>query len=121
MTPDASPANRDGDPLYNSRVINNYVEYVRKFHPEVDIDAILSYSGIAAYELEDQGCWFSQQQIDRFREVLDQEIADPNLSREVGRYAASSRASGAVRQYAMGQNTGLVQGNCLSCQIKGMG
>ena len=35
-------------------------------------------------------------------EVLAQKITDPNLSRDVGRYAASSKASGAVRQYALG-------------------
>jgi len=91
-----------GEPLYNSRAVTNYVEYVQKFYPEVAIDPILSSAGIAAYQLKDQGYWFSQSQVDRFREILDQKIANPNLSREVGRYAAYSKASGAVRQYALG-------------------
>jgi PAS domain S-box-containing protein len=95
-------ADNDSAPVYNSRTINNYVEYAQKFYTEVDIAAILSRAGIAAYQLEDQGYWFSQRQVDRFREVLAQKITDPNLSREVGRYSASSKASGAVRQYALG-------------------
>ena len=94
--------NQNGDPLYNSRLIKNYVEYTKEHYPDIDIDSLLGYAGIAGYELEDQGYWFSQRQVDRFRAVLDQKIADPNLSREVGRYAASSKASGAVRQYVLG-------------------
>ena len=102
MAPNGSPGIKDGEPLYNSRLVKNYLEYVEKFYPEADIDGILNQSGISAYEIEDQGCWFSQQQVDRFREVLATKIAAPNLSREVGRYAAFSQASGAVRQYALG-------------------
>jgi len=90
------------DPLYNSRLIKNYVEYTEKYYPDVDIDSLLSYAGIAGYELEDQGHWFSQNQVDRFHQILAQKTGDPNISREVGRYAASSKASGVVRQYVLG-------------------
>ena len=90
------------DPLYNSRLIKNYVEFTEKYYPDVDIDSLLSYAGIAGYELEDQGHWFSQNQVDRFHQILAQKTGDPNISREVGRYAASSKASGAVRQYVLG-------------------
>ena len=93
---------RDNDPLYNSRIIKNYVEYCKKFCPELDIDSILVYAGIATYELEDQGHWFSQWQVDRFHERLSRETNNPNLSREVGRYMASSEASGPLRQYLQG-------------------
>jgi len=98
---DDSPKKTD-EPLYNSRILKNYVEYVEKYHPDVDIDTILNYSGITNYELEDQGHWFTQQQTDRFHEILLQKIGDPNISREVGRYAASSKAAGIVKQYALG-------------------
>ncbi len=47
-------------PLYNSRLIKNYVEYIKKFHPDLDLQDILHYSWIRTYELEDQGHWFSQ-------------------------------------------------------------
>ena len=90
------------EPLYNSRLIKNYVVYVRKFYPDVKIDSILSYAYITKYELEDQGHWFSQWQVDRFHEMLAKETKNSNLSREVGRYMASSEASGPLRQYIMG-------------------
>jgi len=94
--------NKIDRPLYNSRLTKNYVEYIKKFHPQVDIHPLLRYSGITTYELEDQGHWFTQQQVDRFHEILSQKTGDTNISREVGRYAASSRASGAVKHYALG-------------------
>jgi class 3 adenylate cyclase len=90
------------DPLYNSRLIKNYVEYIKKFHPEVDVDDILRYSWIKNYELEDQGHWFSQWQVDRFHARLMQKTGDAKLPRKVGRFAATSQASGAVKNYTMG-------------------
>jgi class 3 adenylate cyclase len=89
-------------PLYNSRLIKNYVEYVKEFHPDVDIHSILSYAWVKTYELEDQGHWFSQWQVDRFQELLRKKTGDPNISRKVGRYGAASRASNVVKQYALG-------------------
>jgi class 3 adenylate cyclase len=90
------------DPLYNSRLIKNYVEYIKKFHPAVDLDDILRYAWIRNYELEDQGHWFSQWQIDRFHERLAQKTGDSKISYKVGRYAASSEASGMLKNYVMG-------------------
>jgi class 3 adenylate cyclase len=90
------------DPLYNSSIINIFVEYIKKRRPDVDLDSILRYAGITTYQLEDQGHWFSQRQTDRFYEILSQKAGDPNISRKVGRYAASSKASGVIRQYALG-------------------
>jgi len=97
-----APYQRIDEPLYNSRVIRNYVEYVRKFPPSGDIDTVLAHAWIATYELEDQGHWFSQWQVDRFHERLVQDSGDREISRKVGRYAASSEASGALRQYTLG-------------------
>ncbi|MCG6534508.1 MAG: GAF domain-containing protein [Syntrophales bacterium LBB04] len=99
--PDGLP-HRIDEPLYNSRVIKNYVEYVKKHHPLVDVDLILAQAWITTYELEDQGHWFSQWQVDRFHERLVQETGDRDISRKVGRYVASSEASGALRHYALG-------------------
>ena len=89
-------------PLYNSRLLKNYVEYIKEFHPDVDIHSILDYAWIKNYELEDQGHWFSQWQVDRFHQLLRKKTGDPNISRKVGRYAATSRASSVVKQYALG-------------------
>jgi class 3 adenylate cyclase len=93
---------RIDEPLYNSRLIRNYAEYVKKYHPEVDIEAILKHAWIPSYELEDQGHWFSQWQVDAFHERLALETGDREISRKVGRYAASSEASGALKSYTLG-------------------
>jgi class 3 adenylate cyclase/predicted hydrocarbon binding protein len=90
------------DPLYNSRLIKNYLEYTIKHYPDVDIEAVLRHAGITVYELEDQGHWFSQRQVDRFHDILVRKTGNSNISREVGRYAASSKASTAVKQYTLG-------------------
>ena len=98
----SSSINKIDEPLYNSRLIKNYVVYVKEYYPEVEIDSILNYAYIAKYELDDQGHWFSQWQVDRFHDGLSRETKNPNLSREVGRFMASSDASGPVKQYIMG-------------------
>jgi class 3 adenylate cyclase len=90
------------EPLYNSRVIKNYLEYLRKFHPDVEVDELLRYAWIRTYEVEDQGHWFSQWQMDRFHEILVLKTGDSAISRKVGRYAASSEASGILKNYALG-------------------
>jgi hypothetical protein len=33
-------------PLYNSRLLKNYVEYLRKFYPQLEPNDIFEYSGI---------------------------------------------------------------------------
>ena len=89
-------------PLYNSSVIKTFLEYLEKNHPTIDMDSILSYAGMAIYEVEDKGHWFSQRQVDDFYEILAQKTGSPSIARDVGRYAAFSQASGALRQYALG-------------------
>jgi len=98
----SGPINQLHAPLYNSRLIKNYSEYIRKFHPEIDLDDILGYAWIKNYELEDQGHWFSQWQIDRFHARLAQKSGDAKLPRKVGQFTASSQAPGALRNYALG-------------------
>ena len=74
-------------PLYSSRLIKNYVEYLNEHHPEVNIDALLNYAGITTYQLEDGGHWFSQRQIDLFHEGMTQQTKDPDIPKNVGRNA----------------------------------
>jgi PAS domain S-box-containing protein len=102
MVPHSVPDDNRHVPLYNSRLLKNYVEYTKRFYPEAKIESILGYAGIATYELEDEGHWFSQDQVERFHQILTQKTGDPNISREVGRYSASAKASGVVRQYVLG-------------------
>jgi len=88
--------------LYSSRLIKNYIEYLRKFYPHIDPTDILDYAGIKSYELEESGQWLSQKQVDRFHEILSQVTDNPNLSREVGRFAFSTSAFGPIKKYVLG-------------------
>lgn len=91
------------EPLYNSIVIKNYLEYLRFEHPHVNIRELLDDSGIADYEVEDGGHWFTQTQINRFHEYLSRETGNPNISRLAGRYVASPKATGfaSMRRFVM--------------------
>ena len=64
---------RIDDPLYNSRIIKMYVEYLQIYHPQVNVNSLLQSTWINSYELEDQGHWFSQWQVDRFHDLLNKE------------------------------------------------
>jgi len=59
MTPDT--------PLYNSRLLKTYFDYLAKYYPDVDSDAILNYAGMTRYELEDGGHWFPKNKLIAFR------------------------------------------------------
>jgi PAS domain S-box-containing protein len=88
-------------PIYNSRIIKTYIEYLTLQYPDVLPDALLDFAGMSREEVEDPAHWFTQGQVDRFHETLAEKTGNPNVSREAGRYAASSKASGVLKQYAM--------------------
>jgi PAS domain S-box-containing protein len=92
----------DTTPLYNSRIIRNYFEYIKNSYPDLDMDSILEYAGMTRYEIEDQAHWFSQNQTDRFQEILIKRTGNPNIAREAGRFTASHKGYGPVKQYALG-------------------
>ena len=89
-------------PLYSSRLINNYIEYVQEYHPDIEIKPILEYAGMAEQEVEDPGHWFSQKQTDCFHEIIVAMTGNPNISREAGRFSVSCKRIGAAKQYALG-------------------
>ena len=89
-------------PLYSSRITNTYIEYLQKFHPEINIEDILTYAGMNRYEIEDPGHWFTQKQVDRFHEKVVEKSGNPELPREVGRFTSVSESAGAVKQYGLG-------------------
>jgi PAS domain S-box-containing protein len=88
--------------IYNSRIIKNYFEYLKKHHPTISTDEILDYANMTRIEVEDPGHWFSQSNVDRFYEILVKKTRNPNISREVGRYLASFKGLGPVKQYMLG-------------------
>ena len=94
--------NKNADPLYNSRNLKNYQRYLSKYYPDLDIEPMLEYAGMTGYAVEDEGHWFTQQQVDRFQEILIEKTGNPNIAREAGRYALSSDVLGAAKQYTLG-------------------
>ncbi len=98
---DAS-STEDFAPLYNSRIINTYVEYLNKYYPDVDIDIVLESADMSISEVEDPGHWFSQHQVDRFHEIIVAKTGNKNIAREAGRYTVSAKKIGALKQYALG-------------------
>jgi PAS domain S-box-containing protein/putative nucleotidyltransferase with HDIG domain len=92
----------DNTPLYNSRVLKSYVEYLKRYLPDIDIAPLLKYADIETYQLDDEGHWLTQEQSDRFHKILVETTKDPDISKKVGRFSVASRASGALGQYMMG-------------------
>lgn len=92
----------ENDSLYNIRIIKTYIEYLNKYYPELDIIPILQYAGITSYELEDEGYWFTQEQADKFHEIVLQKTGNINVARDAGRFVVSSTSYGLIRQYITG-------------------
>ena len=89
-------------PLYNTSNLKIYTEFIQKKYPEIDIDSILEYSGITTYQLEDAGHWLTQDQIDRFYEIVVHKTGNSKIAREVGHYSIFSEAGQPLRQYILG-------------------
>jgi hypothetical protein len=92
----------DPSRIYSSRLVKNCLEYLAFHHPGAHVHTILEYAGMKKYEVEDPAHWFTQEQVNRFHEILVTETGAPQISREVGRFSASSRASSPVKKYALG-------------------
>ena len=89
-------------PLYNSRIINTFIELVEKKYCLVDLNRVLREAGIEPYEVSDEGHWFTQAQVDLFVERLVQATGNPAISREAGQYVASSDSRGIMMKYLLG-------------------
>lgn len=88
--------------LYNSRIIGTFLEYFRNARPDIDIQDLFTNSGIAPYEVEDEGHWLTQRQVDDFHDAVMRQTDDPSVFREAGRYMASAKSLNAIRQFVMG-------------------
>ncbi len=107
----------DTTPLYNSRITKTYLEYIKNSYPDLDIDPILEYAGMTRYEIEDQAHWFSQDQVDRFQEILIKKTGNPNIARDAGRYHNLTQGNGACKTIYIRINE---SGNCLSLNGKSL-
>jgi PAS domain S-box-containing protein len=88
--------------IYNSRVFKNYIEYITKTYPDLNIDDILKVTGITRYEINDPAHWFTQHHTDRFQEIIIKMTGNAKIARDAGRYGSSSEAFGAAKQYTLG-------------------
>ena len=89
-------------PLYNSRIVDNYIKLIKKQYPSIDIVKLLQAANMTLYEVADEGHWFTQEQINLFHEKLSNVTNNENIAREAGRNAASPEALGVLRNYVLG-------------------
>jgi len=88
--------------LYNSRIVDNYIKLIKAQYSYINIEEILHFAGMEAYQVADEGSWFTQNQINKFHQRLKELTGNKNIAREAGRYAASPDALGAMRRYILG-------------------
>ena len=96
------PSRADNQPLYNSRIISTFIKLIKRKYSFVNINELLSCAKMEPHQVEDEGHWFTQEQIDLFYETLVKMTGNKDIAREAGRYAASPYAIGAVGQYILG-------------------
>lgn len=89
-------------PLYNSRIIDNFIKLIKKRYSYVKIDELLDYAKMENYQIDDQGHWFTQEQVNLFHKKLIKLTGNKDIAREAGRYAASPDALGVMRAYFLG-------------------
>jgi PAS domain S-box-containing protein len=89
-------------PIYNSRITKTYLNYLAANYPSIDCESLLEYAGMTLHGVEDPAHWFTQEQVDRFHNVIVEQTGNGEISREAGRYVSSSRGIGAVKQYLLG-------------------
>ncbi len=92
----------DDQPLYSSRIINTYIQLIKKRYSFINLDELLKQSKMKSYQIEDEGHWFTQQQVDLFYENVKKLTRNNGIAREAGRYAASPEAMGIMRQFILG-------------------
>jgi HD-GYP domain-containing protein (c-di-GMP phosphodiesterase class II) len=94
--------NKDNSPLYNSRIVDNYIKLIRKNYSFININDLLRHAEMEPYGVADQGHWFTQKQINLFHQKLSELTKNENIAQEAGRYAAMPEASGVMRQWILG-------------------
>ena len=91
----------DQTPLYNSGIVGNYLNYFESYHHDLDIDELLRCSGLTRYDIDDQGHFLTQAQVNRFHRCLDDRLPDPQISYKVGKHALIAESTGTMRRYSL--------------------
>ncbi|MGA2547150.1 MAG: HD domain-containing phosphohydrolase [Rectinemataceae bacterium] len=92
----------EGPPLYSSNITITYLKLIKSRYSYVNITELLAYAGMEPYQVEDEGHWFTQTQVDRFHERLVRVTGNPGIAREAGRYNASPEGFGFIARYVFG-------------------
>jgi HD-GYP domain-containing protein (c-di-GMP phosphodiesterase class II) len=92
----------ESTPLYSSAIITSFLKLVRSRYVHVNIPELLARSGMEHYQVEDEGHWFTQEQVDTFHETLVRATHNPAIAREAGRYSASPEGLGLLTRYVLG-------------------
>ena len=79
----------DGPALYSSNIISTFLKLIGKKYGYVDIAALLLHAGMEPYQVNDDGHWFTQKQVDLFYERLVELTHNPDIAREAGRFSSS--------------------------------
>ena len=88
--------------LYSSRIVDNYIKLINKQYSFINVEELLNYAGMESYQVEDEGHWFSQNQINKFQEKLSELTNNKSIAREAGAFAASPNTLGTMRRYILG-------------------
>jgi signal transduction histidine kinase len=88
-------------PLYSSRIILSFVNLLKKKYPQVDLNEVYDCAQMKAYEVSDEGHWFTQSQVDLFHDKVTESLGQ-DISREAGRFAASGESIGFMGKYVLG-------------------
>ena len=88
-------------PLYNSKLIQGYVEFASACCAGANTLEALTCAGIEAHQIEDEDHWFTQAQMDLFYEKLLELTGNKDIARQTGRYAASSPSLGIIRHHVV--------------------
>jgi hypothetical protein len=75
------------------RLTKTYIQYVRRYYPDVEIDSVLRQAGITPYQIEDPAHWFTQAEVDGFHEALTQHTGDSDISRKPGALRCPPRSA----------------------------
>ncbi len=92
----------ESPPLYSSAIITSFLKLVRSRYHHVNIAELLARSGMEQYQVEDEGHWFTQEQVNCFHETLVRATHNPAIAREAGRYSASPEGLGLLTRYVLG-------------------
>ena len=87
--------------LYSSNIIGTFLKLIRSKYSFVDITELLGFAGMELYQVNDDGHWFTQDQVDRFYERLVELTRNPNIAREAGRYSASPENMSLINRYVL--------------------